>query len=531
MKKILVTGATGFIGNYIISRLVLQNDYVVIASSSNPEKAHAAPWFSSVNYIPFNLNEYDETINYYNYFQQPDVMVHLSWQGLPNYEASFHLTENLPRQFQFLNNCVKNGLLNLSVTGTCLEYGMQEGQLSEVMEAQPQNAYAIAKDMLRKQLEELKIPFSFSLKWIRLFYMYGAGQSPKSLLSQLDKALANGDTVFNMSGGEQQRDYLTVEEVAENIIAIATQNIITGIVNCCSGQPVKIKALVKEYLKKNNKQIKLNLGYYPYTNYEPMNFWGDNQKLNAIKYIMNNPIEQFKEERKGRITKNSTNENLVHAAGLFNVESNKAQYSYNFSWMGRPIIQYPQDMIAMQEIIWQLQPDLIIETGIAHGGSLIFYASILELIGKGEVLGIDIDIREHNKMAIENHPMFKRIKMIQGSSIDPLIVDEVESHTTGKEKILVVLDSNHTHDHVLAELQMYSPFVSVSSYIVVYDTIVEKLPENYLPGHTRPWGIGDNPLTAVNAFLQTNLHFEIDKSINDKLLISVAPDGYLKRIK
>ena len=246
---------------------------------------------------------------------------------------------------------------------------------------------------------------------------------------------------------------------------------------------------------------------------------------------MSNPIEQFKEERTGRVEANGSNQELLDAAEAFNTASNKAQYSYNFSWMGRPIIQYPQDMIAMQEIIWKLQPDLIIETGIAHGGSLIYYASILELIGKGEVLGIDIDIREYNKVAIESHPMFKRIKMIQGSSIDEAIVAQVKEHAEGKKTILVVLDSNHTHEHVLAELEMYAPFVSINSYMVVYDTIVEKLPENYLPGLERPWGVGDNPHTAATTFLATNKNFEIDKAVDNKLLISVAPDGYLKRIK
>ena len=245
---------------------------------------------------------------------------------------------------------------------------------------------------------------------------------------------------------------------------------------------------------------------------------------------MNNPIEQFKEELKERIQSNESNDELLAAAEVFNIASNKAQYSYNFSWMGRPIIQYPQDMIAMQEIIWELKPDLIIETGIAHGGSLIYYASILELIGKGEVLGIDIDIREHNKLEIEKHPMFKRITMIQGSAIDPVIVDEARKHTEGKQVVLVVLDSNHTHEHVLAELKFYAPFVSLNSYIVVYDTIVEKLPQNYLPGLIRPWGIGDNPMTAVTSFLAQQSGFEIDHSINNKLLISVAPDGYIKRI-
>jgi cephalosporin hydroxylase len=204
-----------------------------------------------------------------------------------------------------------------------------------------------------------------------------------------------------------------------------------------------------------------------------------------------------KESSASRLT--VTIQSLKAAAKAFNDASNSNQYSYNFSWMGRPIIQYPQDIIAMQEIIWEVKPDLIIETGIAHGGSLIYYASLLELIGKGEVLGIDIDIRKHNKEEIEKHPMFKRIKMIEGSSIDESIVAEVRSIAQGKQNILVVLDSNHTFEHVLRELQMYSPLVSLGSYIVVFDTIVEDLPANYFK-EKRPWGIGNNPKTAVRNF-------------------------------
>jgi len=245
---------------------------------------------------------------------------------------------------------------------------------------------------------------------------------------------------------------------------------------------------------------------------------------------MSNPIQEFINERAERIKANGTNEVLQAAAKSFNDASNSNQYSYNFSWMGRPIIQYPQDMIAMQEIIWQVKPDLIIETGIAHGGSLIYYASILELMGHGEVLGVDIDIREHNKIEIEKHPMFKRISMIQGSSIDAAIVDEIKKHAEGKKKILVCLDSNHTHDHVSSELEMYAPFVSVDSYLVVFDTIVEDLPDGYF-SQKRPWGVSNNPKTAVASFLKTNSNFVVDNAIDNKLLISVAPGGYLKRIK
>jgi len=245
---------------------------------------------------------------------------------------------------------------------------------------------------------------------------------------------------------------------------------------------------------------------------------------------MSDKLREFVEEREIRIKGNAQNQALMAAAKQFNNASNSAQYSYNFSWMGRPIIQYPQDMIAMQEIIWDIQPDLIIETGIAHGGSLIYYASLLELIGHGEVLGVDIDIREHNREEIENHKMFKRIKMIQGSSIAETTIQQVKKYAEGKKKILVVLDSNHTHDHVLKELELYSPLVSLGSYVVVFDTIVEDLPKGYF-SQSRPWDIGNNPKTAVSEFLQKNKEFVIDDMIDNKLLISVAPAGYLKKIK
>ncbi|MGO8822855.1 MAG: cephalosporin hydroxylase family protein [Desulfomonilaceae bacterium] len=216
------------------------------------------------------------------------------------------------------------------------------------------------------------------------------------------------------------------------------------------------------------------------------------------------------------------------------VQSAIDKYSYHFSWLGRPIIQYPQDIIAMQEIIFEVKPDLIIETGIAHGGSLIFYASMAELVAacggpQSEVLGIDIDIRAHNRKAIEEHPMFKRITMIEGSSISPEIITQVHEKAKDKKRIMVLLDSNHTHDHVLAELNAYAPLTSVGSYCVVFDTIIEDMPAELFPD--RPWGPGNNPKTAVREYLKDHPEFEIDKSIEHKLLITVAPDGYLKRVK
>ncbi len=221
---------------------------------------------------------------------------------------------------------------------------------------------------------------------------------------------------------------------------------------------------------------------------------------------------------------------LQRVAGELFRKSFEHRYSYNFTWMGRPIIQYPQDIVAMQELIWSVQPDLIIETGIAHGGSLVFYASMLELLGNdGLVLGIDIDIRAHNRRAIEAHPMSARIRMIEGSSIAPEIADQVASIAQGRKRVLVALDSNHTHDHVLRELELYSPMVSVGSYLVVFDTVVEDMPKSCFPD--RPWGPGNNPKTAVHEFLRGNDRFEIDRQVEGKLLLTVSPDGYLRCVK
>ncbi|MEP6465361.1 MAG: NAD(P)-dependent oxidoreductase [Parafilimonas sp.] len=277
--KILVTGATGFVGTYIINEL-LKHNVEIIATSSNEEKAKQQLWFDNVKYIPFDLAQLDSTTNYFLYFDQPDIVIHLAWEGLPNYKSDFHITKNLPRHKALLKNLIEHGLKNISVTGTCLEYGMHEGCLSEEMIAEPSNAYATAKNELGIFLEKFQKQYVFSCKWIRLFYMYGKGQNPKSLLSQLDSALENGDAVFNMSKGEQTRDYLPITTVAEYIVKIALQKNVEGIINCCSGVPISVKEFVEKHLKEVRKSIELNVGYYPYTDYEPMHFWGSIEKLN-----------------------------------------------------------------------------------------------------------------------------------------------------------------------------------------------------------------------------------------------------------
>jgi len=240
-------------------------------------------------------------------------------------------------------------------------------------------------------------------------------------------------------------------------------------------------------------------------------------------------IKEFEKRNEKKIKLMSQDKALANLSKKWFLKGYNYEYSYHFKWLGLPIIQYPQDIIAIQEMIWKVKPDLIIETGIARGGSLILSASILELIGKGSVLGVDIDIRKHNRIQIEKHPLFKRISMIEGSSIAKSVVKKVYDYSKGKEKILLLLDSNHTYEHVLKELELYSPLVTKDSYMVVFDTIIENMPENFFLN--RPWNKGDNPKTALREFLKKNDRFEIDKEIGNKLLITVAPDGYLKCVK
>ena len=255
-------------------------------------------------------------------------------------------------------------------------------------------------------------------------------------------------------------------------------------------------------------------------------------------------MSSFEQEAADRIEKNGKNEELLTSVGEFLRTSIASNYSYNFSWLGRPIIQYPQDMVAMQELIWEVKPDLIIEAGIAHGGSLILSASMIALLdicdaiesevnlepkhSRRKVLGVDIDIRKHNFEAIKAHPMASWIQMIEGSSTSPEIIEQVQQLANGYKRVLVCLDSNHTHEHVLAELEAFAPLTTVGSYCVVFDSVVEDLPKEMFPD--RPWGPGDNPKTAVWEYLKTHKEFEIDKSIQNKLLLTVAPDGYLKRV-
>ncbi len=275
--KVVVTGATGFIGKHVLAELNRRSVKSVAMVRTREQK--------SIVHLGCSIVQHDLNYACSNAFEllgRPDVIIHLAWSGLPNYKSLHHFENELPVQYQFLKNLIKSGLQNLVVAGTCFEYGMNYGSLSEELSVKPNNPYGFAKDALRCQLEYLKSTHQFNLTWARLFYLYGEGQPESSLLPQIRQAVEQGEQIFNMSGGEQLRDYLPVEKVASYLVSLALAEKDIGIVNICSGNPVSVRKLVENWIKENGWTIKLNLGHYPYPDYEPFAFWGDPRKISSI---------------------------------------------------------------------------------------------------------------------------------------------------------------------------------------------------------------------------------------------------------
>lgn len=270
--KIAVTGGTGFIGNYVVQSL-LNDGHDVLVTGYKSIEGESYPWFTKVQFFELDIENIENDL-VLKQIASCDKLIHLIWTGLPNYNDLFHFEQNLIPQYFFLKRLVDLGMNDIAITGTCFEYGMRQGGLSTDMTTEPKNPYALAKDTLRKFLTLMQTKMDFKLKWIRLFYMYGDGQSKHSILSQLDRALDAEDKIFNMSGGEQLRDYLPVEQVAKRIIEISCEEEESGVFNCASNVPISIRTLVENHLAKKNKKIELNLGHYPYPEFEPMAFWG-----------------------------------------------------------------------------------------------------------------------------------------------------------------------------------------------------------------------------------------------------------------
>lgn len=269
--KVAITGASGFIGKHVISQL-MRKDLEIVAVTRHRESLKG---YADIEVIEHDIGDLSKDV--YSKLKQPDILIHLSWDGLPNYKSLHHYETELPKQYKFIKHMVEAGLKSLFVTGTCFEYGMQSGALAPNIITNPTNPYGFAKDALRNQLEYLQQAKPYNLIWARLFYMYGEGQASNSLYSQLKRAVLCGDKTFNMSGGEQVRDYLSVEKVATNIVDLSLLRENKGCLNICSEQPMKVKDLVMQWLEENGWNISLNFGYYPYPDYEPMEFWGINK--------------------------------------------------------------------------------------------------------------------------------------------------------------------------------------------------------------------------------------------------------------
>jgi dTDP-6-deoxy-L-talose 4-dehydrogenase (NAD+) len=274
--KILVTGSTGFIGRHVVAEL-LERGHEVTASARDIDHAGKMPWFDQVQFISADLHS--PNLDALAVFGTPDVLVHLAWPGLPNYKDPVHFERNLPESYHFIKSMIQAGVKHVMVTGTCFEYGLQSGPLREDLPTFPITPYGLAKDTLRKFLESLQERQAFVMQWLRLFYLYGPGQNPNSLIAQLDRAIDSSDSVFPMSGGEQLRDYLPVQEAAGRIAFLVEHPHCRGIINCCSGSPISVRSLVEKRLRERNSELKLDLGHYPYPDYEPMAFWGDSYKL------------------------------------------------------------------------------------------------------------------------------------------------------------------------------------------------------------------------------------------------------------
>lgn len=275
--KVAITGAAGFIGGHVLSELARHSVDVVAVILPGTSASNIGTQIEKVQ-----LDIGTAPSDAFDRFGRPDVLIHLAWGGLPNYRSLHHIEQELPNHYRFLSGLVRSGLSAMVVAGTCFEYGMQSGQLSEEMEARPDNPYGFAKDTLRRELEYLRKSQPFAFAWSRLFYLYGEGQAANSLLPQLQRAVERGDEVFNMSGGEQLRDYLSITDVARNIVMLALNKADIGVVNICAGEPVSVRKFVESVIAERKWNIKLNLGHYPYPDYEPLAFWGNRSKLDEF---------------------------------------------------------------------------------------------------------------------------------------------------------------------------------------------------------------------------------------------------------
>lgn len=535
--RILITGGTGFIGTPLVKKLAENNEILLLV----PPQENI-PQSEKTKFVKGDLSNIEvwkqEVINF-----RPDTTIHMAWQGIPDYGPETSI-KNLNYGLNLIKMLTETTCKHIIATGSCWEYGKDLGELTEEDSIKPLNPFSASKNALNQLGREIAKENNITFTWTRIFYAYGPGQKEASLIPYLINNIKNNQ-VPDIKTPKTRNDFIFVEDISEAIISLVN-NPKEGTYNIGTGKSTSVEKIIN--LICNHYNFKYNLENKPQE--KNIDFWANISKIRQDtnwtpktsiqegiqKFINHYEIQKNKMAEYDNLPslrehvtgeKNKDTEALNKAAEEWVKVSAKNKLAYEVDWLGVPIIQTAEDMILMQELIFKLKPDIILETGIAHGGSLIYYASLLELLGKGRVIGVDVDIREHNRKVMEAHPLYKRIDMIEADSIAEETIQKIKNMIPDGAKVLVCLDSMHTKDHVLKELKLYQQFVKPGSYIVVCDTHTSRMVELGVAGEEYR---NNSPREAVDEFLQETDDFEVDKEYN-KLYTSYAPDGYLKRVK
>ena len=460
-KRIIVTGATGFVGQHLVP-LLLENGHKVVAVARDEEKARLFDWFNEVEFVSTCLSYGTKHLK----ISQGMSLIHLAWAGLPNYKSTFHFEQNLPESYEFIKSCIADGVNQVLVAGTCFEYGFRSGPIAANVQPCPSNPYGLAKDTLRQQLEFLSIEKPYCLQWARLFYMYGKGQSPKSILSQLDAAIDNGDAVFNMSGGEQLRDYLPIEVLVKQLYDLH-QSQTKGAFNICSGKPISIRRLVEERIQKRSANITLNLGYYPYPDYEPMAFWGirDVGETSLVPALPNAPLkekdnnEQVLAPMRLRL---NTRLNFVENEAF---DGSLIDYSENYENSQAHSVKFQTHMKSVLALLKQQakQGALIVEVGCGKGD----FVEMVQADGFFKIQGYDASY-EGNNTAIEKRYLNEddRIKA------DLVVLRHVLEHVPNPYTFLSMLKAVFGNTKIYIEVPNYDWIVANKTFFdITYEHV------------------------------------------------------------
>ncbi len=565
--RVLLTGASGFLGKHVLARLRAYGAEVVLLGRSRPADTADLPWLAL---DMLDQSDWESTLQQV----RASHLLHLAWYAEHGHYWNSPLNLRwVDATLRLLQGFTANGGRHVVMAGTCAEYdwfGSDQGFLNEASTPlNPNSLYGAAKDATRRLAMAWCKDQGVTLAWGHLFFPFGPGEARQRLLPSLIEVFRGRSKPFGVNA-EAWRGMLPVHDAAEALVHLLIKGC-SGRYNICSGQAVQLGDVVRHLANLCEADPAPVLELATHRPGDPALLVGCNARLLAtgwrpawtleqglaamIASSQTHPInscqkehtmtpdQQFNAERRERLDAYSQDKAFRGLSRQWLQESMSRKYVYNFDWLGRPIIQYPQDMVGVQQLVWTVRPDLIIETGIAHGGSLILSASLLALLdmcdaieagatldprcSNRKVIGIDIDIRAHNRAAIEAHPMASRIQMFQGSSVADEVVQQVHAAAAGYKTVLVMLDAMHTHDHVLAELQAYAPLVTPGSYCVVFDTFVDDMPPRFFAD--RPWDVGNNPKTAARQWLAGHPEFEVDATLEQQLQITVAPEGFLRR--